>query len=383
MSPQAKPRLRWFDANRVAAAMGVVLIHSTADFSGQVYPASSVAERFGPVLFRSIAEFSGSEMFFFFSLFLMAMRVDRGRPTYGSAVWLQAERLLIPFAFWTIFYAFFRVLKADSFHYLPHYLDQLAHWQTWASFFLLGTAQYHLHFLPTLFLLFLFYPVMRLGMRYPILGLTLFATLGAMDNAQGFLWSQPVDPMLRDYLIRGLKVFGYVGYGLAAFSIYGLWKDGIPRGESKLIWRGCLYFAAMAYFATLPFFGAALSSGSWGVRAGWSFYGHFLMPVFMFGLFMGAQYGDWSPRWTKLAQVTFGVSLVPPMMIDLFDIAIYRSGLSAMMSPTLTVLTRYALVLPAALLFAVGLSRLKLTAWTIGLGETPWSRLRPEPKPQS
>jgi hypothetical protein len=70
-------------------------------------------------------------------------------------------------------------------------------------------------------------------------------------------------------------------------------------------------------------------------------------------------------------------------MIDLFDIAIYRTGLSAMMSPTLTVLTRYVLVLPAAFLFSVGLSRLKLTAWTIGLGEAPWARARLAPKPQS
>ena len=81
MNAQAKPRLTWFDANRVFAAMGVVLIHSTADFSGQAYPAATVGERVGPVILRSIAEFSGSEMFFLFSLFLMAMRVDRGRPT--------------------------------------------------------------------------------------------------------------------------------------------------------------------------------------------------------------------------------------------------------------------------------------------------------------
>ena len=98
MTPK-KNRLVWFDANRVCAALGVVLIHSTTDFSGGVFPNATPEERIVPVLLRSVAEFSGSEMFFFFSLFLMAMRVDRNRPAYGAAMATQAERLLVPFAF--------------------------------------------------------------------------------------------------------------------------------------------------------------------------------------------------------------------------------------------------------------------------------------------
>ena len=369
----SKPRLVWFDANRVCAATGVVLIHCTADFAGKVFPNASVAERAVPVGLRSLGEFSGSEMFFFFSLFLMAMRVDRQRPAYSTAIATQAERLLVPFAFWTVFYAFFRLVKAEAFGYAPHVWEQLGHWQTWAGYFLLGKAQYHMHFLPTLFLLFLFFPVMRLGLRYPILGLTLFATLGVMDHVHGWLWSVDIDPALRDYLIRAVKVLGYVGYGFAAFALYGLWKDGVPRGESRLIRRGALYFAALAYCATLPFFGAALLSGEWGVRAGWAYYGHFLMPVFMFCLFLGGQYLDWSPRWSRLAQFTFGIYLTHPLLIDLFDVALVKSGASAAMSPAAIVLTRYAVVMPAALLLSMGLSRIKVAAWTIGLGPAPWT----------
>lgn len=368
-----KPRLVWFDANRVCAALGVVLIHSTADFSGKVFPDATVGERVVPVMLRSVAEFSGSEMFFFFSLFLMAMRIDRGRPTYGAAILMQAERLLVPFAFWTVFYGFFRLVKADAFGYAPQVWEQLSLWQTWVGFFLLGKSQYHMHFLPTLFLLFLFFPIMRLGTRYPILGLTVFATLGAMEHAQAYLWSVPVDPILRDYLIRGVKVMGYVGYGFAAFALYGLWKDGIPRGESRLIRRGAFYFAAMAYLATIPFFGGALFNGEWGVRAGWNYYGHFLMPIFMFCLFLGGQFRDWSPRWTRLAQYTFGVYLVHPLLIDLYDIALVKSGAAAAMSPAAIVSLRYMLVLPAALLLSIAISRIKLVGWTIGLGPTPWN----------
>lgn len=378
MDKQAKPRLVWFDANRVCAAMGVVLIHCTTDFSGGVFPDATPGERIAPVALRSLAEFSGSEMFFFFSLFLMAMRIDRRAPEYGAAIRDQARRLLVPFAFWTVFYAFFRLIKADVAGYAPQIWAQLADPQAWLGYFVLGKSQYHMHFLPTLFLLFLFYPVMRLALRFPILGIALFATLGAMHHIQDYIWSLGLGPELRDYLLRATKVMGYVGYGLAAFALYGLWRDGIPRGESRLIRRGAFYFAGMAYLATLPFFGAALTSGTWGVREGWSFYGHFLMPLMMFSLFLGAQYQDWSPRWSWLAQYTFGVYLVHPLVIDLFDAAVIAGGLVPLMAPWMVVVSRFAVVLPAALALAVGLSRTRPLAWTIGLGPAPW-----EPRPQA
>lgn len=372
MNVRSKPRMVWFDANRVFAAMGVVLIHSSTDFAGQPFADATVSERIVPVFLRSIGEFSGSEMFFLFSLFLMAMRVDTKMPSYRSAIATQAERLLVPFTFWVLFYAFFRLVKASAFGYAPYILDQLAEPQSWLGYFVLGKVQYHMHFLPTLFALFLFFPLMRVATRYPIFGLTLFFTLGVMNSAQGFLWGLDIDPSLRDYLIRALKIFGYVGYGFAAFAIYGLWKDGIPRGESRLLRRGALYFAGLAYVATLPFFAVGVTSGAWGVRAGWDFYGHFLMPIFILLFFMGGQFQEWSPRWSNLARFTFGVYLVHPMVIDLIDIAMFKSGMGGVLSPWMIVLFRFALALPLSFAVAVALSRLKPLAWTIGLGPTPW-----------
>ncbi|WP_108258859.1 acyltransferase [Mangrovicoccus ximenensis] len=382
MSSQ-RSRLVWFDANRVCAAVGVVLIHTTTDFAGRPFPGVEPGERFVPVLLRSIGEFSGSEMFFFFSLFLMAMRVDRSRPGYREAISVQAGRLLVPFAFWTVFYAFFRLLKADAFGYAPQYLASLGEAETWVSYFLLGRSQYHMHFLPTLFAIFLFFPVMRIAMRYPVLGVMLFATLGAMDHVQRYFWSIDIDPLTRAYLVRITKVWGYVGYGLAAFAIYSLWRDGLPRGESKLIRRGAFYFASMVYIATLPFFGKALFDGVWGVRTGWDYYGHFLMPLFIFCIFMGGQFLDWSPRWSRLAKYTFGVYLVHPLIIDLFDVAVFRSGLSDLLSPTLLVLARLAVVLPAAFGLALLIERTRPLAWTIGLGEPPWKWSRGAPAGKS
>ena len=376
MNQTGKPRLVWFDANRVFAAIGVVLIHATTDFGGQPFPDAELGARYVPVFLRSIGEFSGSEMFFLFSLFLMAMRIDKKLPAYSAAIGQQAKRLLVPFAFWTVFYAFFRLIKADTFNYTPFILGQLGEVKSWLGYFVLGSSQYHMHFLPTLFALFLFYPIMRLATRYPIIGLMVVITLGVMNHVQGFLWTLDLDPTLRAYLVRALKVLGYVGYGFAAFAIYGLWKDGIPRGETRLIKRGAFYFAAIASVATLPCYGFAIENGNWGIREGWVFYGHFLMPIFIFFIFVGGQFLEWSPRWSALARYSFGVYLMHPFVIDLYDVGIFISGLSGNMEPWLIVVARIAVVLPLTFFIAIGFSRVKLLAWTIGLGPTPWELKR-------
>ncbi|MGJ8597557.1 acyltransferase [Sulfitobacter sp.] len=376
MSKAGKPRLLWFDANRVFAAIGVVLIHSSTDFAGQPFAQAEPAERLLPVFFRSLGEFSGSEMFFMFSLFLMAMRVDKKMPDYGIAIGQQAQRLLVPFVFWTVFYIFFRLVKAEAFGYAPYIWDQITDAKNWAGYLILGKSQYHMHFLPTLFALFLFYPAMRVAMRYPLFGFVILVTLGVMNNAQAFVWSLDLDPGLRDYVIRALKIFGYVGYGFAAFAIYGLWKDGIPRGESRLIRRAAFYLAGIAYIATIPFYAIAYDTGAWGIRDGWDFYGHFLMPVCVFFIFLGGQFLQWSNRWSVLAQFSFGVYLVHPLVIDLFDVFLYSTGLSNMMAPWAIVVTRFGTALPMSFALAYGISKVGLLAWTIGLGPTPWERAK-------
>ncbi len=376
MTDRAKPRLLWFDANRVFAAMGVVLIHSTTDFDGLPFAQSDQSERLIPVFLRSLGEFSGSEMFFMFSLFLMAMRVDKKMPKYGTVIGQQAKRLLVPFVFWAVFYAFFRLIKADAFGYAPEIWSQITNTSNWAGYLILGSSQYHMHFLPTLFALFLFYPVMRVATRYPIFGFGLLVTLGVMNNAQAFVWGLDLDVALRDYVIRALKVFGYVGYGLAAFAIYGLWKDGIPRGESRLVRRVAFYLAGLAYISTVPFYAVAHDTGAWGFRDGWDFYGHFLMPVCIFFVFLGGQFLQWSNRWSVLAQFSFGVYLVHPLIIDLFDVFLFKTGLSQMMFPWMIVVARYGVALPGSFALAYGISKVGLLAWTIGLGPAPWERVK-------
>ena len=133
---------------------------------------------------------------------------------------------------------------------------------------------------------------------------------------------------------------------------------------------------SLAYLATLPFFGHALLQGQFPVRSGWDYYGHFLMPLLIFCIFMGSQFSTWSPKWSRAAKYTFGVYLVHPLIIDLFDIAVIKTGLAGMMTPSVLVISRFIVVLPAALALSMLLERIRLTAWTIGLGPTPWARNR-------
>jgi surface polysaccharide O-acyltransferase-like enzyme len=364
-------RMVWFDSNRAIAALGVVLIHCCSDVAGQPFASATAGERIVPVLIRSIAELSGSEMFFLFSLFLISLRLDKRRVGLKQTMSDQAKRLLVPFVFWTVFYAFFRLAKASTFGYQPYILGQLGDWQSWLGYFALGSANYHLHFLPSLFILVLFFPVMRLAERYPITGLAIFGLLGAMESVQGYLYGAGLDPLLRDFLVRGVKILGYVGYGFAAFAFYGFWKQGLPRGEAMLLRRGALFLVVFAYVTTLPYAAQAIATGQWPVRSGWVFYAHFLLPLFVFAAFMGGQYANWSPRWSVLARYTFGVYLVHPIFIDLFDIAIHL--LNVEVSPGVMVVTRFAVAAPASIGCAFLLSRWLPLAWTVGLGPAPWA----------
>lgn len=63
-------------------------------------------------------------------------------------------------------------------------------------------------------------------------------------------------------------------------------------------------------------------------------------------------------------------------MIDLYDIGIFRTGLSAFMDPWMIVVARFVFALPASFTLAYGLSKSRPLAWTIGLGPTPWDNVR-------
>lgn len=362
-------RLTWIDACRVYAALGVVLIHCTTDSAGQPFASATPAERTGPAILRLVSELSGSELFFVFSLFLIAWKLDRRGMSYGHFTLDQARRLLIPFLAWTLFYAFFRLFKADAFNYAPAILAELGRWQSWANYILLGSAQYQLHFLPSLFFLGLLYPLMKPAVRFPMAGLFLIGALYIMNEVQSWIWGTLADPMSRDLLLRVVKILGYAGYGLAAFSLYGLWKSRMSVEASRDVLRLCLLVTALLFLATFPYGALLVKTGTWAIRPPVSFYGHLLIPVAVFGAFLATQYFSWSPVYSRIARYTFGFYLAHPIAIDLYDVGVHRLGWQ--IDPTVMVLTKFLFAVPLTLAFSVALGRFHLTAWLIGLGPVP------------
>lgn len=164
-------RMNWLDISRLAAAFSIIGIHTTTDPKGKAFIDYDISERVFPVLMRTTAELASTEFFILVSLFLLAFKLERKPMPYGATMKLQMRRLLVPFVFWTFFYAFFVLIKANAFGYLDPMLEKLTQPETWASYFLLGKSQYHMHFIPTIFLIFLFHPVFKLALKAPILGL--------------------------------------------------------------------------------------------------------------------------------------------------------------------------------------------------------------------
>jgi len=363
--------MAWLDACRVFAALGVVLIHCTADPTGLPYAHADTAGRIGPMVIRAIAELSGSELFFILSLFLLAFGHERNGRSYAETVSLQAKRLLVPFAAWTMFYAAFRLIKADYAGYAPHLIEQMGHVSTWANYFALGTAQYHLHFLPTLFALVLLYPAMEIGRRFPLAGFAILPLIYVLDTGQGYVWGHVSDPMVRDYLLRIVKIGCYTGYGFAAFSLQGLFTRGLPDLDWTLWRRALLLFIAIAFMGKLAYTHDLAVSGQWGVRPPVANLAHFTMPILVFAAFLTTQKFAWSPRAHQLARYTFGVYLMHPIFIDLYDIAMGLAGIH--MPATLEVLTKWVVAVPASFALAYAMSTSRSFAWLIGLGPVPFA----------
>jgi surface polysaccharide O-acyltransferase-like enzyme len=208
-APSGSSRLTWLDANRVFAAVGVVLIHSTADSSGGPYTAYPPAQRAVPAMLRGVAEFSGAEIFIVFSMFLLAFKLSKQDHRYGAVIWDQAKKLFVPYLAWSLVFAFFRLAKAHAFGYEGVILRELTSWKAWAGYVLLGSAQYHLHFIPTLFGVLLMYPLFRSAIRFPAMGAALLAGVFVLGSGEGWLWGHVHDPLLRDYLVRILKTCAY------------------------------------------------------------------------------------------------------------------------------------------------------------------------------
>lgn len=361
------PRYIWLDALRLIAGVSMVGLHATADTSGQPFADALPQERIIPMLIRAVIYTARTELFLIISLFLLLIALDRRPRSYRQVVLEQARRLLVPFLFWTVFYAFWSLIKAHAFGYSAPLLEELKTPETWMSFLLLGSSKYHMHFLPTLFALVLFYPIFRVAVSHPLLGLSIFAGLLFKRQIDVYLWSNAQDWSGFDYLLRSVKILTYCGYGMVAGAFLGLFRKQFPAQLRNKQINLVFGAAALLFAVKLLHTAAIVKTGTWHYNFTPAFWADFLMPCLLFAACMLLADRTW-PNWlSKAAPYSFGIYLCHPIFLDLAETL--TIGLA--ISPTYFVLGKIGFAFASTTLLVIALSRIPSLAWTIGLGPLP------------
>lgn len=365
--PAKTPRMIWLDSLRLLAGVSMVGLHASSDPNGLPFPDFDAVDRIGPVLFRAVIYTARTELFLIISLFLLVMSIDARPRPWAATVKIQARRLLIPFAFWTVFYAFYRLIKASVFGYQDAIWAELSNPLIWVEYGVLGSVQYHMHFLPTLFGLVLAVPLYRVAVHTPILGLSILLCLVVKREVDGWLWWKLSDLAAFDYLLRAVKIATYTGYGIVAASFYGLFKRGITTAQLERFGVMAIYLCAMLFSLKLVYSHRVILSGQWDYGYDPAFYADFLMPAFLFAIAFCFQHRTWPAILSRLAPYSFGIYLTHPIFLDLLEIALWESTLSP--SAFVAIKTSVAIGLTSGLVW--GIKQIKPLGWTIGLGPLP------------
>jgi len=368
-------RHAWIDALRLCAGVSMVGLHVTADAHGQPFPEADPAARLAPMLLRALLYTARTELFLMISVMLLLIALARRPRGYGTVMAQQARRLLIPFVFWTLFYALFYLLKSAAFGYQAHVWAALGQPGTWAGYFLLGNVKYHMHFIPTLFALLLFFPLFQIAERRPALGSAVLVGLIAKQWLDPMVYAAFWGTEALGYVVRGVKVMSYLGYGLAAGSVVGIWRR--TTSAQRAGWLGAVLVAAGVLFSLkLMVTVRVVAQGQWVFDDPFGYWADYLMPLSLLLLALCLAQRAW-PSWTShAAKYAFGLYLCHPIFLDFAEMFLARHALS----PGQSVAVELAWTLPTTALFVWALGRSALMAWTIGLGSLPrmgWQR-RPQ-----
>lgn len=360
-------RMVWLDCLRLIAGVSMVGLHASSDIGGQPFPDFDPVERIGPVLFRAVVYTARTELFLIISLFLLIMSLEKRPRGYIATVQEQARRLLLPFAFWVVFYAFYRVIKAEHFGYAEAIWDQLSDASQWAEYFMLGSVQYHMHFLPTLFGLVLLYPLFRLAVHQPLMGLIIFLCLFTKREIDVWLWGNLRDIVGFDYLIRFVKILTYGGYGIIAASFYGILSRSLDEMALMRLGVTALYGGVLIFGIKLVYSHKVILSGAWQYNFNPAYWADFLMPVILFAIFMGFRSARFPSIISVWAPYSFGIYLVHPIFLDLLEIGLWDRGLS----PSAYVALKVSGAIFVTSVAVHLLSKSRLLAWTVGMGPLP------------
>ena len=360
-------RLAWLDALRLIAGISMVGLHATADASGQPFVDWPVEDRYAPLLIRAVIYTARTELFLIISLFLLLMALDRRPRGYAETLKEQARRLLLPFGFRAVFYAFYSLIKAQHFGYEDWVWEQLGSAQSWLSYFILGSSKYHMHFLPTLFGLVLFYPLFRIAKTHLWLGAMVFACLLVKGELDVFLWSNFMGQPGFDYALRAVKILTYTGYGFVAASLLGVWERW-GRSRDLGAWIGPVaLLGSLLFLIKLAATWKTAQTGAWQHSYTAGYWADFLFPALLFVGCLVLAHRAWPPVISRVAKYSFGIYLCHPIFLDLIEI-----GLSFQeFGPLSQVLLKIGVALPATALLVMSLERMRPLAWTVGLGPFP------------
>lgn len=377
MSAAMKVRMHWLDGARLAAAFCIIGIHSSSDQFGQAFSAALPGERVFPVMLRTVSEMASTEYFILVSLFLLAVRMDRKELPYLANVKQQVRRLLVPFVIWTVFYAFFRLYKAHYLNYTDSMWAEITQLDSWVYYFTLGWSNYHMHFLPTLFVLILFYPLYRLASHAPVLGLIVVPLIFLNQMFGNFIWAHLTDIMIIESWMRVVKLLTYTGYGFAAYALYGIWQTRLDKRLSGSLFGVALLAICIGIIIKLVQATEIINTGNFGIRHGYIYMAHFLLPCFMVMAFMGSQHFKWPERLPEWSKYSFGMYLMHPAFLYMMEVMLHGTS----MSPTTYVLIKFTFAVIMSVCMSVAFGRSKWLAWTIGLGKIPFFETRQKKPP--
>lgn len=371
MSEQS--RMIWLDCLRLMAGISMLGLHATSDPTGQPWVQYPVEDRYLPLLLRTVLYIARTELFIMISCFLLLLSLDRRPRPYRTVIEEQTRRLLAPFIFWTVFFAGYGLIKAEAFGYYDSALADLFNPQAWVGSLLLGNVKYHMHFLPTLFGIVLLFPLFRLAVKYPALGLTIFGFLLAKHQLDAFVYRTFWGTDILPYLVRMVKIATYVGYGMMAGAAVGIWQRTTPE-QRKEWFPLCMFLGLMLFAFKLISTWQTAQTGAWTFNYFPGYWADFLFPMVLFGGCMVLSHLRWPELIAKLAPYSFGIYLCHPIFLDLFEIAMQKgSDLSPIAQ--IGIKMSFALITSSALVYLI--SKTKLLAWTIGLGPLPMLSRKP------
>ena len=352
------------DALRVFATLGVIGIHVTADPGGAPYPAYAADERLVPVLLRALCTPFDIAIFVAASFFLLAAAQERRPRPYGEQVARRLARLLVPLAAWSAVYLMFRFVKADAFSYAFALRAELSQASSWVRYALLGSAQYHLHFLPFLAGLTLLYPLYRIARgRLVVAAALLVALLLAWHQLDQSVYAADVGPTVRALLLRGTKTIGYVGFGVLAFALHRAGVDGRLDGRRAHLAVLALVIGTACLVPVVEHALLEADSGRWSTPSPLVHVARHGLMACAFVLFAVSDRVRWPRLFARAAPLTFGVYLAHPLFLDLLEVA--ERGVD--WSPAARTLVNFAAVAVMAFCAVALAARVPSLRWWIGL----------------